>query len=302
MELFSDGMRVAVLFQAIYILLARVYGIMLFLNKEGPMTIGIGAVCNNGKAIILTSDAMVTHGGLSIQFEHYSRKMTELSDHCWALTAGDALAHTELFNMVLGEIHKLKSPSVLEIVDKIKECYQIIRMKEIVEKHLKPKGFQGIQEFYQAQRYLLPEITITIQNKIDTYDYGLQILIGGFSQGSSDLYYIDNPGVSSCFDSIGFHAIGSGTPHALNCLIARNCHQGLSLEESILMVYEAKKMAEKAPGVGSNMTDMIIIDSNGAKKFKREHFNCLDTIHKKWVVNKNGWKTEVQTWIKANGG
>ncbi len=48
----------------------------------------------------------------------------------------------------------------------------------------------------------------------------------------------------------------------MNTLVARGCNQETPLEDALLIVYEAKKMAEKAPGVGFTITDMCIIDAD----------------------------------------
>ena len=105
------------------------------------MTICIAGICEKSSSIILASDSMITNPGLSIEFEHPTKKMTFLSESCIALTAGDALAHTELFNIALYEICQLREPSINKIVEKIKECYQNIRHKEIAEKNFKTKRF-----------------------------------------------------------------------------------------------------------------------------------------------------------------
>lgn len=141
------------------------------------MTICIALICNNNSNVVLATDSMITNEGLSIEFEHPTRKMTTLSDCCAALTAGDALAHTELFNMVIDEIHKLRSPQVVEVVEKVKQCYKIIRDKGIRENILNPRGFQDIGEFYRAQRELIPDVALSIQVEIERYDYGLEILV-----------------------------------------------------------------------------------------------------------------------------
>jgi len=247
------------------------------------MTICIALICNNGLNAVLATDSMITNEGLSIEFEHPTRKMTTLSDCCAALTAGDALAHTELFNMVVDEIHQLKSPQVSEIVEKVKHCYKTIRDKEIREKILNPRGFQHIGEFYRVQRELIPDVALTIQAQMEQYDYGLDILVSGANRGKASIYGIVNPGTSNCFDAVGFHAIGSGLPHAINTLISRECHQGISLEEGILITYEAKKMAEKSPGVGMKITNMSIVNEKGIIELDRDQVDRLDEIYKKWV-------------------
>jgi 20S proteasome alpha/beta subunit len=118
---------------------------------------------------------------------------------------------------------------------------------------------------------------------MEQYDYGLDILVSGANRGKASIYGIVNPGTSNCFDAVGFHAIGSGLPHAINTLISRECHQGISLEEGILITYEAKKMAEKSPGVGMKITNMSIVNEKGIIELYRDQVDKLDEIYKKWV-------------------
>lgn len=96
------------------------------------MTICIALICNNGSNAVLVTDSMITNVGLSIEFEHPTKKMTTLSQCCAALTAGDALADTELFNMVHQEIHNLCIVYDKEIVELAKE--RIERLDEIYKK------------------------------------------------------------------------------------------------------------------------------------------------------------------------
>ena len=266
------------------------------------MTICLGAICDNGSKLVIASDSMITNPALSIEFEHPTKKMTELSNSCVALTAGDALAHTELFNSVQIEIEKLKSPTLKSIISKIKECYQEIRKREITEKYLIPRGFDSFPDFYQAQRMLNPEITQRIQFQIEEYDYGLEILIAGIEKGEAHIYEIFDPGTSKCFDSIGFHAIGSGVPHALNSLIARGCNQGTCPEECLITIFEAKKMAEKAPGVGCTLTNICFLcPKKGIVEFPQDKYDKLEQIFEGWVKDDNNWNSEATSLLKDIG-
>lgn len=265
------------------------------------MTICIAAICEQGSSLILATDSMLTNDTLSIQFEHPTRKMANLSDSCIALTAGDALAYTEVFNLVQQEITTLKAPSVFDVVDKIKECYQRIRKKEIKERILNPRGFDDFADFYQAQKFLIPDLALAIQNEIDRYEYGLGILVAGISGNIAHIYNISDPGTSKCFDAIGFTAIGSGLPHAMNTLIARGCYQGNSLKETLLIVYEAKKMAEKAPGVGANITDISLMNPQGITEFPREKIDELHEVYKKWVIREPSWENDLDVLLKGMG-
>ena len=257
------------------------------------MTICIAATCNDGRSVIVASDTMVTNPGISIEFEHPGPKITKLSPTCVALTAGDALAHTELFDMVQSEIEQLNAPPVQKIVREIKECYQAVRQREIVERVLAPRGIPGFGEFYKLQSALSSEVAFTIQARIDTYDYGLSILVAGISGPVAHIYGVSDPGTSQCYDAVNFHAIGSGTPHALNTLIARSCHSGTPLMEALLIVYEAKKMAEKAPGVGG-VTDISILTEDCITDLPRQSVERLAEVYEKWTRCEETWDAELR--------
>ncbi|MGH7900742.1 MAG: hypothetical protein ACRENZ_03295 [Thermodesulfobacteriota bacterium] len=262
------------------------------------MTICIGAINSGGSCVILASDSMITNSYLSIEFEHHTNKMTKLSDTCIALTAGDALAHTELFKDVQRNIYQLKNPSFEDIKEKVKDCYQSIRQRVIKERYLKPRGFDSLQEFYEHHRHIYGDIVMGIQGQIDSYDYELEILLAGVSNGEAHLYGIVNPGTSHCFDSIGFYAIGSGLPHALNSLIARGCHEDNSLEECLLNTLEAKIMAEKAPGVGSKVTNICMIDDSGITNLSEPQISRLRELIWKRFKGEDGWEQEITELIK----
>lgn len=71
------------------------------------MTICIGAICDNKSKVIVASDRMITASYPPVEFEHGIPKMEKISNTCVALTAGSALAHTELFRDAKLEISQL---------------------------------------------------------------------------------------------------------------------------------------------------------------------------------------------------
>ncbi len=122
------------------------------------MTICIAALCDKSKAVVLASDRMITNNYLSIQFEHDEKKMTQLSNTCVALTAGDALSYTELFNFARTHLDRLKTPPIQNIVDLIKDCYQEVRLSEIEDNILKRRGFVNWKDFCNKQGVVLDGI------------------------------------------------------------------------------------------------------------------------------------------------
>lgn len=244
------------------------------------MTVCIGTLCESRSSVVLVSDRMMT-SGLSIEFEHpVSKKITELSDNCLALTAGNALAYTELFNDVLRATENRRFTAAEEFVEVIKESYQKLRRKRIVERVLLPRSFPGFVEFYQVQSQLAEGFIYNILSEIERFDYNLEILVGGVTGESAHLYAIDDPGTSYCFDSIGFHAIGSGLNLALSSLIASGCNYDLDLEEAILVALDAKMTSENAPGVGKRTDLSIILKGGIALHFDDEQIKRLrDLAH-----------------------
>lgn len=86
----------------------------------------------------------------------------------------------------------------------------------------------------------------------------MEILVAGVDSTGGHLHTVVDPGVSQCFDALGYCGIGSGSPHATLSFI----HGGFTIEksvnEAVFMIFEAKRIAESAPGVGQQ-TDMVII-------------------------------------------
>ena len=100
---------------------------------------------------------------------------------------------------------------------------------------------------------------------------------------------------------MGYHAIGSGLPHAMFTFIARNCNQDMSLEDVLLITYEAKKMAERAPGVGANITDPCIMNSSKTYLSKEEDIKELDSIYRKWIKSNDEGRAETSEFLKKVG-
>lgn len=209
------------------------------------------------------------------------------------MTAGDALAYTELFDEVTQRLAPLRSPGVRQTVEAIKDCYNEVRHKAIQERVLRPRGLESLEYFHKIQSHLHPEIVFGIQGRIDRYDYGLQILVAGGGKTGAHIYRVFNPGTSHCFDAIGFHAICTGTSHAINALIAHECYPSRVVYEAIVIVYEAKRVAEKAPGVGV-LTDMAVIAHGRLVLFPRKEIECIEPIYQKWLRRDGSWAEDMQ--------
>lgn len=265
------------------------------------MTICLATICDEGKQVMLMSDTMITEDGhLSIEFEHKRPKIIKLADNCAVATAGDALVHTELFEAVRADVDKLKEPKISEIVQNIVNCFTDLRLRKIQEQFIRRRGIPNIETFYHMQQSMMPDVALTVQNDIDSYGVDLEVLIAGVDAAGAHIHYVGDPGTSMTFDSIGYHAVGSGTPHAVTTLIVNDYNQGIPLNKALLITYEAKKIAERAPGVGPN-TDVAIINKNGVQMFDPGEIQTLDAVYRKKTEAELVWKQE-KDWEKGLEG
>lgn len=241
------------------------------------MTICIAAKCNNNASIVAASDKLLTIRGL-IEFDHPSSKIEKLTKDCCVMTAGNALATTELFEDIKEEISEYRDITIRDIARITKEKYILHRSREIRELYLATRNINSIDKFYERIMSLPPNIGMYLDDKIENYDFDLEVLIGGIDQNGAHIYNIVNPGRINCFDSIGYCAIGSGEQHSILSLISYNYDPQLSINRALYILYEAKKIAEKAPGVGRE-TVLALLTDQGLSEISNTIIQELEDIY-----------------------
>jgi len=241
---------------------------------------------------------MLTNPTLSIEFEHDEPKWQKLSETSVALTAGEATPPTELCIEVKSEIEKKASPRISDIASVMCEKYRDCKMKRIEELHFKPRGF-SIEEYLRIQQHLNENVVLRLERAIESGEMEMSVIMVGVDDLGAHIFDIRDPGHAECFDRIGFHAIGSGLPHALASFISFNYTPNLDLKEATYITYEAKKHAEKAPGVGKTATDMGIISSKGIRVIKPEEIEKLEAIYNEKVTLERKSIKDIEGMISA---
>jgi len=217
--------------------------------------------------VAVAADRMVTGGMPQVEFEHKGSKIIRLSDNCMALTAGDALAGKTLFDAVCAQLGSEDHP-VARIVEVVKAELRRQRNRQAEEELLLPRGIT-LKEFYDQWINSWPkELSIAIDNEIQTRDFGLHILIAGVDE-RPHLYVVMSPGIAQCYDSMGFCAIGSGSPLAMLQCISSNPGPSNGINEAIYRAHEAKLAAEPTPGVGQE-TDVAVVRRDGCRMLGEE--------------------------------
>jgi hypothetical protein len=218
-------------------------------------------MCDSGKAAVVVADRMITAGDMEFE-QAMSSKIEKLTSNTVALTAGSALAHTELFEATRTEFTAKPRPKVEEVVEDLKTKYGEFRRKRAEERYFRPLGLT-VSRFLENQESLQSVVVTRLMRSLEEAEYGgsggLSILIAGVDAAGAHLHCVVDPGVSECFDALGFCAIGSGERHAESRLMAQGYTSAKPMKAAVYALYEAKKKAESAPGVGTKYTDLAIV-------------------------------------------
>lgn len=249
------------------------------IDRKNPLTIIIGAIFDDGKRVVIAADRMLTHSGLSVEFETEKRKIEEMGKTCVVMTAGDALILHEILQTAKASIGLSATTQIPQIVEKIKEAFVNERKKRFEEQNLKPRGLT-LENFYGvAQQALNPNILMRLDKDLEESSIDLELIIAGVDQSGAFLYCLVDPGTSQCFNPLGFCGFGSGYPHAMSAFIFNNYNIGLDLNRATYLTYEAKRRSESAPGVGRDYTDIAIIDVAGIHYLDQSQLNQLKEIY-----------------------
>jgi 20S proteasome alpha/beta subunit len=245
------------------------------------VTVCIAAICEEGSKVVVVSDKMLTAGDL--EFEHPGSKIIKLGASCVAMTAGSGLRHIELMKGVKKEVEKLAAAEIEQIAEKVKEEYQAVRLKRAEELYLRPRGLK-LQQYHRGE-LPSPDITMTLDHQIRSYDFDLDIIVAGVDREGAHIFAIYNPGTFECFDAIGYHAIGSGLRHATFNLIERGHSHTAKLCEAMWAVFEGKKKAERAPGVGKE-SDFAVVENGAVWYFDKATTGALEGLYEEEEGNK----------------
>ena len=203
--------------------------------------------------------------------------MDFIAGTCVALSSGDALAHSEVCRLAVDNLGGLMRPTVGTMVDAIKQSYFIHRNKRIEERFLAPRGWTR-ESFYGGRIVVPPDLMMVVDSQISNFDYGVSFIIAGTDARDGHIYGLRHPGEVDCYDGLGYHAIGIGAMHAVSSLITNGYTPSLNAKWATYFVYEAKRNAENAPGVGS-MTDLGVIDGETCHILDNESIEALKKIY-----------------------
>jgi len=254
-------------------------------------------MCEN-KYVVIVTDKMLTLPLPSIEYEADYAKSIVLTNNCIATTSGSAIAFTPIFREVLAEIAKEGTNDIGTIAEYARKAYEDIRNTKLSEEILSTYGL-NLNGFYQGNMGINPQLLAIIIQRMQQYNYNLWIMLAGVDETGAHIYRLENPSVKHCFDSIGYHAIGSGEIHAVTTFITNNYEvKNTTLRRGLALAYEAKKRSERAVGVGEQ-TDMYVVSKGKTWHLPTEAIEELDKIYRKKVENERKIVSEMEQMIAS---
>lgn len=259
------------------------------------MTIVVASLCEKRQCIVIVSDRMMTYGDI-MQMEMVSPKVEELFSGSAIAFAGHAAYGIEVRHEVERHKQEIESKSFVELANRIREIYEKIRLKKADWELIRPHGFT-YEEFQEGKTTLPPALVAQIWANVYKYPFPFAVLLAGADNHGAHIAEIHPPGILVHLDDIGYGNVGSGSDFANLSLAMCRYDTKWSLELALISTFEAKKMAERVPGVGKE-TDILIITKKGFKSVSSEDIKELEKLHDNFRTTQNEQRVTMANEIK----
>jgi 20S proteasome alpha/beta subunit len=238
----------------------------------------IGALCDKGRAVVGVSDRMIS--GLFMAYEPPMMKVRQLTHKAVVLTAGNPATIPEVVDRVAAYVDTNEVKVVAKMVRALGDSFQQARKRHIEANVLaKHAGVTGFDMWHERQQKMDPRLVAWVNGQVSDFGLGLTLLVLGIDpSGWAHIHRINDAVVDDCYDMQGYCCEGVGTMHATTTFVRHGYHPDMSITDALYIAFEAKKMAELAPGVGK-ATDVLLIDKHGTKRLTSD---CVKELERRY--------------------
>ena len=192
-----------------------------------------------GAAAITLSDRMVTAG--DVEYEPNQLKIGHITPRVIIMIAGEYSVHSQaLFaahKQIKGDVNA--SPNNIALI--YGQAIQSIRQKQAEDPILAPIGL-NTETFLAQQKDMSDRFVDSITGQLQGFiGPEVEALVVGIENEISHIYEVDKYGTTSCFDDIGFAAIGIGAWHAKSRLMQAGYVNTLGLAPALAATFAAKR-------------------------------------------------------------
>jgi hypothetical protein len=235
----------------------------LIQRRLKPVTVCIAAICNINvpnqpelrPTIVFCADRLVSAG---IQFESGEPKIKRITDYCYVMqSSNDSLVSDLILEKVCQKASLLEKPVKIEEIVKIIRNECIAYRKEWTEDAILQKYNMAFEEFDVTPESIVSKAIEEVEDC--EYPYVFQFIVLGIEPSfEAHLYVVEQDGRYRLYDSLGFAAIGNGGELAFLEMTKYGYSRNMPAILAIPKVYIAKKVSERAQGVG-RYTDLAVL-------------------------------------------
>jgi len=217
------------------------------------MTVCIAAQClyKGSPCFVLCTDARLEddYSGGDVAL-----KMEASSGNWMHLIAGN-VARAQEFMAIMRAHTDTHTEEEAEVIQAFRVAPRLMKQRLVAE-YLDTRWGIGLDNFRENGAKHFPVDTYArIHAEIEQIEIGCEVVIAGYAGNVPVLCLVNRSG--SVTPHTGFATAGSGYLLAQASLFRRNYRWSYRIEQAIYAVYEAKRLAEMAPGVGKT-TNMAV--------------------------------------------
>lgn len=232
-----------------------------------PMTVCLAVIAEmytDSPKIIFASDKLVEAG---VCFESGIPKIKELTRYAYvAISSNNSLISdfliTKLQTRIKSAIDSGEQPTIDQIIEWLSnECKN--RLKSEREKGILFGYDLNYDEFKNRSKDLHENIVDDVIDKLNRFQdpFETSFLVVCIDDNKPHIYTVDQNGNAYPWNSIGFATIGEGAFLAHSEITKYPYDPNITLDEAVVLVYNAKKMAGRMLGVGEK-TDLAVLYLN----------------------------------------
>jgi 20S proteasome alpha/beta subunit len=253
------------------------------------MTVGIAAIIDQDRAIILVTDQMFNVGAATVDIPT-AAKSFRFHNRWSALWAGDVTLVPPILRKVAAELSTNSSGDIAEVSSAFARVYRDEWARFAEQEVLAPFGLD-MQAFVELLANKETAELSEMKRRIQDVDFDVEFLVAGFdSKAKPHIFTVTPPGVERHYDAIRFWSIGSGAEAALSSLMFRRLNPVMPLKQAIYHVAEAKYLSESSLAVGRGSLSILITSDGKFSMLYRQDEKDLRDL----------WETEGQPPIPAD--
>jgi hypothetical protein len=244
------------------------------------MTICIGALAADKRAVIGIADRYISFGNLGVKGDTDSVKILPLQNETHAMIAGndDAIARVLAKLAMHDELGKDRKATK----GFCETAYREAESEMLEMRHLHP--FMSMQKFEKSLtekqvNSVVERIAEAIRvdrNESEEPTFSCSMIICGFDDKRNPyILTLMSPGVCVDATQAGFATIGSGAGHALKEMFDNEWERTFPLDRALYDILDAKIEAEEDDNVGYNW-DAVILTAKASNKVPTEIKTMLD--------------------------